>query len=143
MEDFLFVLELLPHCQSIYSLQESIYRYRQTEDEKAAYWRLQRIPDLATFMQPIADSIQQLNISGQESMTEKIYTMLFCKSLAYASLKQIQQRLTLNCTGKYASAFSAEKACKIWIYYRLSHMRHKIAVFFKSRNMLLKQKLYR
>ena len=29
MEDFLFVLELLPFCRSIYSLPEAIYRYRQ------------------------------------------------------------------------------------------------------------------
>ena len=30
MEDFLFVLELLPYCQNIYSLPEAIYRYHQS-----------------------------------------------------------------------------------------------------------------
>ena len=42
MEDFLFVLELLPYCKNIYSLPEAIYRYRQAEDEKGAYRRLLR-----------------------------------------------------------------------------------------------------
>ena len=141
MEDFLFVLELLPYCQSIYSLKEPIYRYRQAEDEKGAYRRLQRITDLAAFMQPIADCIQQFNISDQNLMTKQIYAMLFQQSLAYAPLKQIQLRLILHCNGKYADAFIAENACKIWVQYRLSHMRHKVAVFIKSRNMLLKRKI--
>lgn len=141
MEDFLFVLELLPYCQSSYSLKEPIYRYRQAEDEKGAYRRLQRITDLAAFMQPIADCIQQLNISDQKLMTDQIYAMLFRQSLAYAPLKQIRLRLALHCNGKYADAFLAENACKIWAHYRLSHMRHKAAVFIKSRNMHLRRKI--
>ena len=84
-------------------MKEPIYRYRQAEDEKGAYRRLQRITDLAAFMQPIADCIEQLNISDQKLMTEQIYAMLFQQSLAYAPLKQIQLRLTLHCNGSFFS----------------------------------------
>lgn len=136
MEDFLFVLDILPHCESIYCLKEAIYRYRQGEDEKGAYRRLQRIPDLAAFMEPIADGLKQLNIPDHELIAEKIYAMLFRQSLAYASLQQIQQRLTLHRVGKYAGVLSGKNACRIWAYYRLSHIRHRTAVFLKSRNML-------
>ncbi len=141
MEDFLFVLELLPHCRTIYSLPDAIYRYRQAEDEKSAYYRLQKIADLAEYIQPIADGICRLQIPRAEAITEKIYEMLLRQSMAYAPLKQIRLRLTLHCNGKYADAFIAENACKIWVQYRLSHMRHKVAVFIKSRNMLLKWKI--
>ncbi len=74
MEDFLFVLELLPYCQNIYSLPEAIYRYRQAEDEKGAYRRLQRISDLAGYMQPLEAGLGTLGISPQEA--ENLYEML-------------------------------------------------------------------
>ncbi len=139
MEDFLFVLELLPHCRTVYSLPDAIYRYRQAEDEKSAYYRLQKIADLAEYIQPIADGICRLQIPCAEAITEKIYEMLLRQSMAYASLRQIQRRLVLHQAGKYAEALPYKNAFGIWIHYRLSHMRHETAVFLKSKCALLKQ----
>lgn len=139
MEDFVFVLDILPHCESVYCLNKAIYRYRQGEDEKNAYRRLQRIPDLAIFMEPIAERLLQLNIPAHKTMTETIYTMLFAQSLSYASLKQIKRRLSLHHIGQYAEVLSEKHAFRIWMHYRLSHIRHRVAVFLKSINTLLKR----
>lgn len=140
MEDFLFVLELLPYCKNIYSLPEAIYRYRQAEDEKGAYRRLQRIADLAEYVQPIAEGIQQLQISDVELMSEKIYVNLLCQSMSYASVKQIRKSLRTHQSSRYANAFTEKQSWKIWIRYRLIYLRHGLAVLLKSRCALKREK---
>lgn len=142
MEDFLFVLELLPYCQNIYSLPEAIYRYRQAEDEKGAYYRLQKIANLAKYMQPIAEEIQQLQIPDAELMAEKIYVNVFCQSMAYAPVKQIQKRLMVHQLGRYANAFTEKQSWKIWIRYRTIYLRHRLAVLLKS-SWVLKSEIVR
>ena len=133
MEDFLFVLELLPYCKNIYSLPEAIYHYRQAEDEKSAYYRLQKIVNLAEYMQPITEKIQRLQISDAEAIAEKIYVNSLCQSMAYAPVKQIQKRLMVHQSGKYANVFTEKQSWKIWIRYRMVYIRHKLAVVLKRR----------
>lgn len=142
MEDFLFVLELLPYCQNIYSLPEAIYRYHQAEDEKSAYYRLQKIANLAKYMQPIAGEIQQLQISDAELIAEKIYVNVLCQSMAYAPVKQIQKRLMVHQLGRYANAFTEKQSWKIWIRYRTIYLRHRLAVLLKS-SWVLKSEIVR
>lgn len=142
MEDFLFVLELLPHCQSTYSLPKAIYRYHQAEDEKSAYYRLQKIVNLAEYIQPIAEGIQQLQIPDAEAIAEKIYMNALFQSMAYAPVKQIQKRLMVHQLGRYANAFTEKQSWKIWIRYRAIYLRHRLAVLLKS-SRVLKSKIVR
>lgn len=142
MEDFLFVLELLPYCQNIYSLPEAIYRYRQAEDEKSAYYRLQKIVNLAEYIQPIAEGIQQLQIPDAEAIAEKIYMNALFQSMAYAPVKQIQKRLMVHQLGRYANAFTEKQSWKIWIRYRTIYLRHRLAVLLKS-SWVLKSEIVR
>lgn len=137
MEDFLFVLELLPYCKDIYSLPEAIYRYRQAEDEKGAYRRLQRIPDLAGYMQPFEAGLDTLGISAQDAGT--LYEMLLRQKLYYAPLCQIREILAEHKQSKYASL---EMGRPLGIYFRNRKMqlRHRIAVAAKSRCLYQKHK---
>lgn len=137
MEDFLFVLELLPYCKDIYSLPEAIYRYRQAEDEKGAYRRLQRIPDLAGYMQPFEAGLDTLGISAQEAGT--LYEMLLRQKLYYAPLRQIREILAEHKQSKYASL---EMGRPLGIYFRNRKMqlRHRIAVAAKSSCLYQKHK---
>lgn len=139
MEDFLFVLELLPHCRTIYSLPEAIYRYRQAEDEKSAYYRLQKITDLAEYIQPIADGIGRLQIPRAEAITEKIYEMMLRQSMAYASVKRIQDILAIHQAGEYASAFIEKRSWIIWVRYKAIHIRHRLAILLRSSRVLVKR----
>lgn len=129
MEDFLFVLELLPHCQNIYSLPEAIYRYRQAEDEKGAYRRLQRIPDLAGYMQPFEVGLDTLGLSVQEA--ENLYEMLLWQKLYYAPLRQIRRILMEQKQSKYAS-LEMGSPLGIYLRNRKTQLRHRIAVAVKS-----------
>ena len=137
MEDFLFVLEVLPYCKDIYSLPEAIYRYRQAEDEKGAYRRFQRIPDLAGYMQPFEAGLDTLGISTQEART--LYEMLLRQKLYYAPLRQIREILAEHKQSKYASL---EMGRPLGIYFRnrIMQLRHRIAVAAKSSCLYQKHK---
>ena len=136
MEDFLFVLELLPHCQNIYSLPEAIYRYRQAEDEKGAYRRLQRIPDLAGYLQSFEVGLDTLGLSVQEA--ENLYEMLLRQKLYYAPLHQIRRILMEQKQSKYAS-LEMGSPLSIYLRNRKTQLRHRIAVAVKS-NCLYQKK---
>ena len=137
MEDFLFVLELLPHCQNIYSLPEAIYRYRQAEDEKSASRRLQRIQDLARYMQPFEAGLDTLGISAQEA--KNLYEMLLRQKLYYAPLRQIRSILTEQKQSKYAS-LEMGGPLGIYLCNRKTQLRHRIAVAVKSSCLYQKHK---
>ena len=101
MEDFLFVLELLPFCQSIYCLQEAIYHYRQAEDEAKIISRLKHIHDINAFMQPFESSIQTLksaNVSGEttkfdagDAVLESMYFLIMRQRVFMASIDEIRK----------------------------------------------------
>lgn len=138
MEDFLFVLELLPYCKNIYSLPEAIYRYRQAEDEKGAYRRLQRISDLAGYMQPFEAGLGTLGISAQEA--EKLYEMLLRQKLYYAPLRQIRSILAEQKQSKYAS-LEMGGPLEIYLRNRKTQLQHRIAVAVKSNCLYQRHKV--
>lgn len=137
MEDLLFVLELLPHCRNIYSLPEAIYRYRQAEDEKGAYRRLQRIPYLAGYMQPFESRLDALGISAQEAVN--LYEMLLRQKLYYAPLRQIRVILAEHKQSKYAS-LELGSPLGIYLHNRKTQLRHRLAVAVKSSYLYQKHK---
>lgn len=129
MEDFLFVLELLPFCRRFYSLPEAIYRYRQAEDEKGAYRRLQRIDDLAKYMQPFESSMEMLGISAKESAA--LYEMLLRQKLYYAPLAEVRKILAKHVQSKYAF-IPIGRPLEIYLNNRKTQIRHRLAVAIKS-----------
>lgn len=137
MEDFLFVLELLPHCQNIYSLPEAIYRYRQAEDEKSASRRLQRIQNLARYMQPFEAGLDTLGISAQGA--ENLYEMLLRQKLYYAPLCQIRRVLAEQKQSKYAFV-EMGSPLEIYLHNRKTQLRHRVAVAVKSSCLYQKHK---
>ena len=138
MEDFLFVLELLPYCKNIYSLPEAIYRYRQAEDEKGAYRRLQRISDLAGYMQPFEAGLGTLGISAQEA--ENLYEMLLRQKLYYAPLRKIRSILAEQKQSKYTS-LEMGGPLEIYLRNRKTQLRHRIAVAVKSNCLYQRHKV--
>ena len=101
MEDFLFVLELLPFCQNIYCLPEAIYHYRQSEDEAKIISRLKHIHDIDAFMQPFESSVQTLksaNVIGEatkfdagDAVLESMYFLIMRQRVFMASIDEIRK----------------------------------------------------
>lgn len=131
MEDFLFVLELLPHCSQLYSLPEAIYRYRQGEDERGAYRRLQRITDLAAYMQPFDAALERLAVPEREALMAGFYGMLLRQKLYYAPLRDIRTELAIHRSDPYGVCLP-DSAMQLYFSNTKSRLRHRIAVAAKS-----------
>lgn len=129
MEDYLFVLELLPFCKEIYSLRKPIYRYIQAEDERSAYRRLQRIENLAEYMQPFEQGLKTLGIPCEH--VENLYSMLLKQRMYYASFSEIRSLVAQHNRGKYCR-LKQPHPLKIYLCNRLVQIRHKLAVAVKS-----------
>lgn len=137
MEDFLFVLELLPDCETICSLPEPIYRYRQAEDEKGAYRRLQRIADLAAYLQPFEAAAEKLRLPPDT--VAELYRMLLGQKLYYAPLGTVRALLAAHAQSKYAS-IQMGSPLGVYLRSRKTQLRHKIAVAVKSSGLYQRYK---
>lgn len=131
MEDYLFVLELLSHCSQLYSLPEAIYQYRQSEDERGAYRRLQRITDLAAYMQPFEAALERLAVPEREALMASFYGMLLRQKLYYAPLRDIRTGLAMHRSGPYGVCLP-DSAVQLYYSNTKSRLRHRIAVAAKS-----------
>lgn len=140
MEDFLFVLDLLPQCQTICCLNEAIYRYRQGEDEKGAYRRLQRIPDLAEYILPFEDRLERLCIPDREKLTDGFYSMLLRQKMQYSDLKGIRKTLDVHKRGIRSGMALKLDPMRIYLSNRKTLLRHRIAVAVKSTSVYQKIK---
>ena len=136
MEDFLFVLDLLPHCRSVYCLPEVIYRYKQAEDEKGAYRRLQKISDLAEYMEPFERSVEKSGIPSE--VVAELYKMLLHQKMYYMSLGDIKKTLQKHLNSRYSELDVERSPVKIFINNKKTQVRHKIAVVVKT--ILARQK---
>lgn len=150
MEDFLFVLECLCHCESVYSLNSTIYHYRQTEDERGAFRRLWRISSLAEYMQPFQLKLEELEYrfeakdlqEGINNFTDKLFAMLFWQKIRFANPRQIRLAAEDMFDSPYSGGvrdsdtklfqlLSDSKYAAVWERFLYSRLHHRIAVEFK------------
>lgn len=132
MEDFLFVLDALPCCKNIYCSKESVYRYRQSEDEKNAYRRLLRIYDLAEYIRPFEQSIERLGVPDGNKIIDDLYVMLLKQKMQYSKLDDIRKTVDVHNNGIRAGMNLKLDPMKIYIYNRKTLLRHRFAVKVKS-----------
>ena len=132
MEDFLFVLDTLPYCRSIYCLDAVIYRYRQSEDEQGAYRRLQRITDLVEYMKPFEQSIEKLGIANGEALADGFYWMLLRQKMQYATLKDIRRIIDIHKSGVRGKTGQKIDPMEIYLENRKILLRHRLAIAVKS-----------
>lgn len=140
MEDFLFVLELLPRCEMICCLQEPVYHYRQAEDEKGAYRRLQRISDLAAYIKPFEQSIDKLGIPDGNNLIDGFYAMLLHQKMQYSGLKDIRRTVDIHEGSSRAGMKMNLNPIKIYLANQKTLFRHRFAVAVKSTTLYQKTK---
>ena len=140
MEDFLFVLDTLPYCRNIYCLNVEIYRYCQSEDERGAYLRLQRITDLAEYMKPFEKSIEKLGIANGGDLADGFYWMLLRQKMQYSELKEICRTVTVHNSGSRVRMELKLDPVKIYLVNLKTQLRHRFAVWVKSTTLYQKRK---
>lgn len=132
MEDFMFVLDTLPHCASIYCLSDAVYRYKQAEDKMSAYRRLKKVADLAEYVQPIERGIKALNVPCADELTDEFYTMLLRQKMYYAPLSDIKNTVRIHESGIRAGMGLQLDPMRIYLANLKGRIRHKVAVAVKS-----------
>ncbi len=131
-EDFMFTIETLEKCNKVYCLQEPIYHYRQSEDEKNAYRRLCRIGDLSEYLSPFSEQIESLGIANGKAFMSSLYKMLLEQRLYYASYEDICNVMTQHRNSIYAGVDIEYSPFVIYLRNKKSQLRHRIAIIVKS-----------
>lgn len=140
MEDFLFSIKCLKHCEKVYVLPEVIYRYRQAEDERSTYNRLCRVDSLTEYMKPFEEAVAELK--NGKKLVEQIYAMLFNEQIRFADAEKIKTAAEDMLNGKYASVIKEQSPElfadmqngnfeKIHMQRLKSRLRHFAAVRYK------------
>lgn len=140
MEDCLFTLQCLEHCERIYLLPKALYRYRQPEDEGNAARRLRRISSLVEYMEHFSilpDEWRQL--------ANSIYYMLLHLKVRASDVKEIAAIARDHKRGAFSpqteqdqwlsEQLSGGKYISIFLRSLKSRARHKVAVFAKSHGL--------
>lgn len=140
MEDFLFVLELLPYCANICCINDAIYRYCQGEDEKGAYRRLKRISDLAAYIKPFEQNIARLDIPDGDKLGDDFYLMLLRQKMQYSGLNDIRRTIRTHENGSRASMNLKLNPIRIYLNNRMILFKHQLAVTVKSSALYQKLK---
>lgn len=150
-EDFEFVLRYMQHCGSIWNVPKSVYHYRQTEDEGNATRRLRRIDSIPLFLQPLEtamDCLRKANpaisVDDMDKVLQMLYVVLAKDKISGSNLEEIgricrdfrqwseNQNLPLKVT-KFQSRLMEGKALRLLLTDRKTALRHKVAVWVKSR----------
>lgn len=151
MEDFLFVIHCMGHCDNIYVLPEVIYRYHQAENERSTFNRLCRIPSLSAYMQPFEESIQELMsqilfeseaIPSIYNVVNQIYVSLFYEQIHFGDIAEIERAAKDMLEGKYADTIKSAKPKlfqlleerkyrQVWFQSIKVRLRHQFAVRVK------------
>lgn len=151
MEDFLFVINCLTHCDGIYMLPKAIYRYKQTETGKNTYNRLCRVDSLTDYMKPFEDALTELEenlgkhgiaLADGKKLANNVYLMLFREQIYFAEPERIKKAASDMLGGRYAEAVKNTlpvlyneledgKFEKVHLRYMKSRLRHYAAVRYK------------
>ena len=151
MEDFLFTINCLKFCETVYLLPEEIYRYRQAEDGKSTYKRLLRVDSLTEYMEPFEKGLKELaerlmidekNKRRIISIASQIYNSYFYEMILYGSIKVIRDSSNDMLGGPYRSIIKKNdpvlykrikhhKYCRIWLRSLKKRLRHWVAVRIK------------
>ncbi len=156
-EDLDFELRYLMYSTEMIIIPDTVYHYRQSEDEGNAGRRLRRIPSISDFLEKITDTAQLINdaeeqCSGVNRMIADIYEILLREKAGVSSLKEIKYLCeemkgnkyldrVLNTLPEnrrvYTTLIAESKARAIFFRKTKTKVRHRAAVLIKSSDSLI------
>ena len=99
MEDFLFSLEAMRYCETVYTIPQVIYRYNQGDaaDADRAALRLQRVKDLPAYLKPFDDAL-----SGHPEVLTALFFGLLRQKLSIQTPEEMRETAGTVCDSAYA-----------------------------------------
>ncbi len=151
MEDFLFVLGYLKHTKNILFVKDALYHYHQPDDEMRAYTRMDRIPDINTYLTPFYTAEEKLSLSLKENFNLsfiqgedvlfRLYSMLISQKAYYADVETLKILTKTVKNGRFSNHITDdvlindlknENYKTIIKRHKKIQLRHKIAVKVKK-----------
>ena len=149
MEDFLFSLECLKGCENIYCFSKALYYYKQSENEKNAFNRLNRIDNLCEYVSPFKKAIKELaDDKNGDNLFNNFFFMLLWQKMYYLNKKEIKEVATdlknheifkgieeREIPQQYIGLFNnitESRYSKIRLLNLKTQARHRLAVLVKS-----------
>lgn len=131
MEDFLFVLNILPFCKKIFCLPEVIYCYKLNEEEDKAHTRLKKVNNLSDFVDNFKAAVEKLEIRNSFDFISAFYGMLLQQKLFNATYSEICKYMNVHLSSEYNNLNIEKAPRKIYLKNIIIKFRHRIAVAFK------------
>lgn len=158
-EDLDFVFRYMAHCNVIYSSDEVIYHYRQSEDEGNAKRRLKRIDSLLEFMKQIDKALDYMiaqTLRDESSVRlemkkilESLYLVLIREKVTVSNIDEIKKicseyakwRKTSEVVElpflsesdqNYSRKIEKQKVYSLWMQDKYIGIRHRVANQVKS-----------
>lgn len=149
MEDYLFSMDCLACCETIYLLDKPVYRYRQAEDERGTFNRLRRIHSLSEYVQPFYDVSRLFGSQAAEiiKIADRIYFALFHEQIRFASARLIRLAAEDMLAGNHRQVIEQsnpklyrnlknKRYLFIWGQRMFRRIRHRAAVYVNYRRSL-------
>lgn len=101
MEDFLFVVQVIRHCRTVYTLPQVIYRYihlevKRGEDDNAVI-RVSKISNLERYLAPFEEEL-----ADHQKTLVSLYYMLLEQRLRYQRPSEIEVTADHFCAGPFS-----------------------------------------
>ena len=107
MEDFLFSLEAMKYCRTVYTLPDAIYHYNQgsISGDKRTAQRVNRITDLTAYVQ----NFEPL-LSAYPELLEEVFFMLLYQKISVQTPDEMAETAEVVCNSSYMQSSGADKA---------------------------------
>ncbi len=159
MEDFLFVLGYLNHTKNILFIKDALYHYHQPDDDTRVYTRMDRIPDINTYLTPFYNLEKELSLSLKENFNLSfpqgeevlfaLYKMFISQKAYYADVETLKLLSETIKTGRFSDYVTDDVLINdlkngnyktIIKRHKKTQLRHKVAVTVKKTALYQKLK---
>lgn len=159
MEDFLFVLGYLNYTKNILFIKDALYHYHQPDDDTRVYTRMDRIPDINTYLTPFYNLEKELSLSLKENFNLSfpqgeevlfaLYKMFISQKAYYGDMETLKLLSETIKTGRFSDYVTDDVLINdlkngnyktIIKRHKKIQLRHKVAVTVKKTALYQKLK---
>ena len=146
-EDLEYVLRYMAYCRTIWNVPDTVYNYRQPENEGNANKRIKRLTSINTFVQSIEISMDGLEgivpVQERNAILQQLYLWVAQGRISVSGISDIHKlcgefnewsekhELPLPET-KFQTRLRQERALLLYLSNKKNVLRHRIAVRLKA-----------
>lgn len=156
MEDFLFTLDIIKKCSSIYLSSDIVYHYRHNYDPHRSGNRLQAVESLSEYFIPFGRSFHELKLLYPNNrivgeLEDTVYLMLLKQKIQFSSLRGIRQTAHDFMNSEYSDSpvclrdktvkmLMHKEYTKLYIISLKNRVKHAVAEYYKANKSTFRER---